>query len=1215
MNYKPFLLLCVLGLFMNVVSAQRPTGKYPSLLWEISKKGDPKKSYLFGTMHVSSKMVFHLSDSFYLGIKQSDVVAIELDPLEWQDQLYRYEEEVQNYQVYQNATADNFIRPFHLSFPAFKPQIKSALKEEPSISNGLLYRNYQGNENFEENTYLDLYIYQTARKLGKQTTGVEHYRRTQEVILQAKADQINEEIVESNQTKKEEEDREVGRTEAYGKINEAYRKGDLDLLDSMETIVSESKAYNEKFLYLRNEIQAASMDSIMKSGKKLFVGVGAAHLAGERGVIEILRRMGYTLRPIYMVNRDAAQKDQIDKIKAPVTLAEYAVPELGIAAQMPGPFYRRTDNRAYQTYQYSDMSNGVYYLLSRVPYYSVITDLNKNKVIETIDSLLYENIPGKIISKTKITRGVFSGFDIVNKTRKGDSQRYQILVSPFEVFVFKVNGPDQYTSGAEVTKFFNSIKLPQYSAENELPNKPKSKSILTQINKPKYWGDYFKGYQIGMVDTANSKASLQMTFRLDQHDLIEEDSFSLAILAFNFEQVPIIKKELSRSFTMTPSGGLLKVSYETTDGNKLYAQYVATGGYFSFYVENQPELSGLIPSSKLVGLTSSEKPTWFIDSSLLFKVKTSYYPKTEQRTQDLMAAEKDLINKREYGSQFQTVYKNASFMDRSLKSGIFVTAIDFKGEYYNKDSTKFWKQYFWDPFAPNSLIYQKVDTFWSNRMVSGFDLVLRDTASQKAIRKKVVLNGNRMVVVSTDFDANAGLDEAQLEFFNSFELLPRIDSVSIFKSPMERWYADFSSSDSLLALKARKAINDTYFGKTGWTFLKKAIETGTRDKKEYVATKEQLIRELGYIKDSTSLVQRVQYLQELYDANADTTRYQNAVLQALANMDEKLAVTTFLKLIVNDPPVFEENNEYEELFSPFEDSLKLATLLFPEINKLISIESYKEPILDLLVTIKDSGLYKPEYSPELTKMIFDAKIELKKAVNTVQNEQIDAASSNVDFYGSRKSTHPDLEKYFTLLAPYYKENAQVQKIFATAFKFPVGSTRTKALLELIGQGVPVDHALLINTEKNQKERKKLYEGLYVLKQLDCMSPEYKSENRLLETALVSELEIDSLSEIEVIKKQWVQSKTDSGWFYILKYRKTEKGPWRIAGFGLLDFSRNHLDMDFTHKPEEVLKDLDKALKAAQRSLNGYLFGLRPSGRFYANQFNRYNRFTDDDEEE
>ena len=43
--------------------------KYPSLLWEIRGKGMQKPSYLFGTMHVSSKMAFNLSDSFYLGIK------------------------------------------------------------------------------------------------------------------------------------------------------------------------------------------------------------------------------------------------------------------------------------------------------------------------------------------------------------------------------------------------------------------------------------------------------------------------------------------------------------------------------------------------------------------------------------------------------------------------------------------------------------------------------------------------------------------------------------------------------------------------------------------------------------------------------------------------------------------------------------------------------------------------------------------------------------------------------------------------------------------------------------------------------------------------------------------------------------------------------------------------------------------------------------------
>src|SRR5580658_693175 len=65
--------------------------KYPALLWEITGKGLKKPSYLFGTMHVSSKMVFHLSDSFYLGIRNADIVALELDPLLWQDQMFRFD--------------------------------------------------------------------------------------------------------------------------------------------------------------------------------------------------------------------------------------------------------------------------------------------------------------------------------------------------------------------------------------------------------------------------------------------------------------------------------------------------------------------------------------------------------------------------------------------------------------------------------------------------------------------------------------------------------------------------------------------------------------------------------------------------------------------------------------------------------------------------------------------------------------------------------------------------------------------------------------------------------------------------------------------------------------------------------------------------------------------------------------------------------------------
>ncbi|MBK7435183.1 MAG: TraB/GumN family protein [Chitinophagaceae bacterium] len=48
--------------------------KYPSLFWEITET-DSRAFHLFGTMHVSSKLVFHLSDSFYTAMKNVDAVA------------------------------------------------------------------------------------------------------------------------------------------------------------------------------------------------------------------------------------------------------------------------------------------------------------------------------------------------------------------------------------------------------------------------------------------------------------------------------------------------------------------------------------------------------------------------------------------------------------------------------------------------------------------------------------------------------------------------------------------------------------------------------------------------------------------------------------------------------------------------------------------------------------------------------------------------------------------------------------------------------------------------------------------------------------------------------------------------------------------------------------------------------------------------------------
>ncbi len=325
-------------LALPLTAQQKTDKKYPALLWEISGNGLKKPSYLFGTMHVSSKLVFHLSDSFYLDIKNADVVALELDPQLWQDQMFRFESMESNLRFYTQGAPNNFINEKSFQLEKYDERLKSAFGDEPTVINGLLYRTYRSRADFEEDTYLDLYIYQTGRKLGKQATGVENFFQTERLVMEAAQDMMKDKKKKAPDTDGQ------SATEIERKTQEAYRQGDLDLLDSLEKMMEPSEAYMEKFLYRRNEIQAASIDSIVQH-HSLFVGVGAAHLPGKRGVIELLRKKGYTLRPVVMPDHDAIRRDDIDKIKVPVSFSPFTSEDGDFSVQLPGKLYRRPESR------------------------------------------------------------------------------------------------------------------------------------------------------------------------------------------------------------------------------------------------------------------------------------------------------------------------------------------------------------------------------------------------------------------------------------------------------------------------------------------------------------------------------------------------------------------------------------------------------------------------------------------------------------------------------------------------------------------------------------------------------------------------------------------------------------------------------------------------------------------------------------------------------
>ena len=611
--------------------------KYPSLLWEITGNGLKKPSYLFGTMHVSSKLAFHLADSFYMGIRNADVVALETNPESWQEDMSKYETGEMGYSPSGRfagylAIPNDYLTINTLKFYKYDKKIERSLYSNPSTINNLLYRSY-GNESsdFEEDTYLDMYIYQCGKKWGKKVAGVERYAESMKLMQEAYRDAARDRSKKRNY--------EVDEEYSSGKLQEAYRKGNLDQLDSINKLNSFSEAFDEKFLYKRNEIQAFSIDSILKSKATLFVGVGAAHLPGKRGVIEILRDKGYILRPVMMGERDSRHKEEVEKVRVPVVFNTEKADDSLFEVSIPGKFYSFGDDGALDQKQYADMANGSYYMVTRIMTNGWMWGHSTEQVYKKIDSLLYENIPGKLISKTKISRNGFNGFDILNKTRRGDLQRYNIFITPFEVIFFKISGNGDYVkNGDEANRFFNSIKFRDYATLNNPGGKWKKYSPVAggfSIDLPHE--PYIGNDGSWIYDAEDSQTKIHYrVIRSDIHNyqFVEEDSFDLGLMEESFAASDFIDRKLSRRFLVHQGYPALDCKFRDKNGGVYVLRFLIQGPHYYTLVahgkQEDPKMTSFLNSFEIkpfIYPSATERK----DTALYFTVKSPVYPDQKKR--------------------------------------------------------------------------------------------------------------------------------------------------------------------------------------------------------------------------------------------------------------------------------------------------------------------------------------------------------------------------------------------------------------------------------------------------------------------------------------------------------------------------------------------------------------------------------------------------------
>ncbi|HVU57548.1 MAG TPA: TraB/GumN family protein [Puia sp.] len=262
-----------------------------TLLWKISGNGLKKSSYLFGTMHILCADDAHLSDSLRAAISRVDEVYFEIDISDMMGMLgsMKYMRmndsktlsdllspaEYGRVKAYFNEHAA--MLPFGM-LERFKPMLISSLIETA----GLDCQTTDG---------MEMMIMKEVRTDKKPVNGLETVEFQAGLFDSIPYEQQAKELV--NYVDSSEEYKKMTR-----QLAEVYKEQDLDKIDSLTRQGDPSmNSHMDILLYDRNRKWAKILSGLLPQ-KSLLIAVGAAHLPGENGVIDLLRKQGFVLTPV-----------------------------------------------------------------------------------------------------------------------------------------------------------------------------------------------------------------------------------------------------------------------------------------------------------------------------------------------------------------------------------------------------------------------------------------------------------------------------------------------------------------------------------------------------------------------------------------------------------------------------------------------------------------------------------------------------------------------------------------------------------------------------------------------------------------------------------------------------------------------------------------------------------------------------------------------------
>ena len=1127
------------------ITASAQEKKYQSLFWEISGNGLTKKSYMYGTMHVSDKVSFHLSDSFFEKLLASDYIANESEPNTWTE-LYDL------FSFYRSTkTNGNFYSNFYTS-PIEKDYLYSLFRGSNYNLIGLLSRTNQANQEYQEDTYLDMFIYRTGKKYGKKTLGLENVKTTTLNIEKAQAEMDRSEVDGNKQAFLK-----ILKKRSYADVlRDAYREKDLDLIDTLN-MLSSPKSYNKAMLFDRNEVMSKSMDSIMKTGS-LFAAVGAAHLPGKNGMIEMLRRKGYTVTPIiseYTEKGKKLKKQIEDYFVKPVFEVNTTSDEM---VSLPlFPLVLKNE----ENLESPDLGNGGYINVKRMLLKDFISKKDEKFNHKTLDSLFFENIPGDILEKKAYQEKNNFVYDIKSKTKTGKNERYRYYITPLEIIAVIMSGEGDYVRKYE-DEVYNNIKIKSYKQEfvNIIPNKQNFK-----VKMPSYYSfvgnkndnKKLEDTEIYAFDEQENAHYFLMESTLMDISNLEDSEYELKRMHYEFYNT----HELDSTQTHFDKNKFEFTSQSKLKEKNIYLKSVLKGNkYYLLGTVNasKNKVDMFFNSFEITPAKEEIVYKTFKDSTAHFSVEI---PKQQNEYLDFKFDRKKRYDDADKTNHFEVKFKSFEIFSPNKNVVEITYSQPHRYESYavldslfNRVKKNITTDFESRKFSQNN-DYRNVDyatavvdavaasdassfasvanlneekegekfnpldyssTTWDKTLALSHDQkleltnekFLKDEANDyyvyevlatkpksiQAIKYKIVLKKGEYYTLATLVDKNYKNDNPFVEkVFNSFKIDDKITSRTFFENKFNLFEEDLNSEHDSIRYSAIKSFSDLRIEEADFSKLKALIEN-FEFRKEEMEFKGDLYESIGALKAT----EVIPFLEQAYKAQDVSTQTQFSILRALTFQKSKVAYKKIGELLEYDLPI-SDSYVISGLFNLFTSDLENSQVLYPNILEYYSINEFHEPIVDFVKVLLNSEKVQAKKLKSYKKMLLtNAKLEYKRLLSWKSEDEASDDDDEYNYNDGDGAPVDALNSYLSILYP-FKNEKEINQLYQKAEHLNLDDLNLAIANRELARNKKLDKKSIEKLIENPKTKYTAFQMLYHNKQNDELNK--FSQDSIVKTAI------------------------------------------------------------------------------------------------------------------